>query len=265
MWSDVLGLFRNYMGTGLIVIWYLISLIYLWIDEKRRHVRMAFLYMPLALLLVYFNPLCVKLVHGVVGSDIYWRILWLLPMSATIAYACVCIYGRIARGGRKVAADLFALCMAAALAVSGSLIYGSPRVSRAENLYHMPDSVVHICDAIEAPGREVMAAFPLELTPYVRQYCPVVCMPYGREMVMKSWNHQNPLCDAMEQEVIDMEQLVPLAREVSCHYVIFRADQAFSADPQEYGWTLHGETDGYVIYRDPATELIIPPDPTGRP
>ena len=93
MWSDVMELFRNYMGTGMIVIWYLISLIYLWINEKRMHVRILFLYVPIALLLVYFNPLSVKLVHGVVGSDIYWRILWLLPVSATIAYVCVCVYG----------------------------------------------------------------------------------------------------------------------------------------------------------------------------
>lgn len=56
MWSDVMELFRNYMGTGMIVIWYLISLIYLWINEKRMHVRILFLYVPIALLLVYFNP-----------------------------------------------------------------------------------------------------------------------------------------------------------------------------------------------------------------
>lgn len=261
MWSDVVELFRNYMGTGMIMIWYLIALIYLWISEKRKPVRILFLYVPIALLLVYFNPLAVRLVHGVVGSDIYWRILWLLPVTATIAYSCVCIYGQIAREGKGVRANLFALCMAGALAASGSFMYSSPRFSRAENLYHMPEAVVHICDAIQVPGREVMAAFPLELTPYVRQYSPTVCMPYGREMVMKSWNHDNPLCDVMEQEVIQMEQLVPLAREAACHYVIFRAGQKFSARPESYGWTLFRETDGYVIYRDPAIELVIPQNP----
>ena len=265
MLREVVGAFRNYMGTGLIVIWYLISLIYLWIHEKRRHVRILFLYMPIVLLLVYFNPLFVKLVHGAVGSDIYWRILWLLPITVTIAYTCVCIYGQIARRKRRAAADLFALCAVGLIAVSGSFMYSSPRFSRAENLYHMPEAVIHICDAINVPGREVMAAFPLELTPYVRQYSPTTCMPYGREMVMKSWNHQNPLADAMEQEIIDMEQLVPLAREAGCHYVIFQAGQKLSQSPQEYGWTLFGETDGYCIYRDPAIELIIPTDLTQRP
>lgn len=261
MWSDVVELFRNYAGTGMIMIWYLISLLYLWIDEKRKPVRILFLYVPMILLLVYFNPLAVKLVHGVVGSDIYWRILWLLPVTGTIAYSCVRIYGRIAREGKRLRADLFALCMAGALAASGSFMYHSPRFSRAENLYHMPEAVVHICDAIQVPGREVMAAFPLELTPYVRQYSPTTCMPYGREMVMKSWGYDNPLSDVMEQEVIDMEQLVPLAREAGCHYVIFRAGQELTAEPEIYGWTFLQETDGYVIYRDPATELIIPQNP----
>ena len=34
MRSDVTALFREYMGTGMIVIWYLVSLIYLWMKEK---------------------------------------------------------------------------------------------------------------------------------------------------------------------------------------------------------------------------------------
>ena len=265
MWSDVMELFRNYMGTGMIVIWYLISLIYLWINEKRMHVRILFLYVPIALLLVYFNPLSVKLVHGVVGSDIYWRILWLLPVSATIAYVCVCVYGQLARGGKKLRADLAALCMVGAIAVSGGFMYSSPRFSRAENLYHMPEAVIHICDVIQVPGREVMAAFPLELTPYVRQYSPTTCMPYGREMVMKSWGHDNALCDAMEREVIDMEELVPLARQAGCHYVIFPTGQEVTASPESYGWILFQETDGYVIYWDPEVELVIPANLTLRP
>ena len=108
-------------------------------------------------------------------------------------------------------ADLAALCMAGALAVSGSLIYSSPLFSKAENLYHVPDSVVHICDAINVPGREVMAAFPLDLVPYVRQYSAFVCMPYGREMTVDRWNYHDPLCDALEQDPVDLEVLVPLS------------------------------------------------------
>ncbi len=268
MGSDVITLFREYMGTGMLVIWFLVAVIYLWMKEEKRYLRISFLYMPLCFLFLYFNPLFARLVYEKAGDEIYYRILWLLPVSVVIAYACVCIYGRLVRakpvqgsffhGKTQLLGELFALCAAGILAVSGSLIYSSPLFSEAENLYHVPDSVVHICDRINVPGREVMAVFPLELVPYVRQYSPVTCMPYGREMTVERWNYQDPLCDAMEQEVIDLEVLVPLAREAGCHYCILPAERRIQGDPASYGWIRLAETDGYVIYRDPAQELWNP-------
>lgn len=257
MWNDVIALFRDYMGTGLIVIWYILSLVYLWIHEKRRHIRILFFYMPIVVLAIYFNPLFARLVYGVAGSEIYYRILWLLPVTVVIAYTCACIYRQLAVG-KRLRAELFALCAAGIIALSGSFIYSSPLFSRAENVYHMPDSVVHICDAINVPGREVMALFPIELVQYVRQYSPFTCMPYGRELTVGRWHYHNPLRDQMEREVIDMEQLVPLTRYWGCHYVIFREGQRLQGSPADYGWTKFGETDGYVIYRDSQVELVIP-------
>lgn len=268
MRSDVTALFREYMGTGMIVIWYLVSLIYLWMKEKRKYIRILFLYMPVILLLIYFNPLFARLVYEMAGDEIYYRILWLLPVTAVIAYTCVCISGQIAQsnpapgslfhGRQELLAELCSLCMAGALALSGSLIYTSPLFSKAENLYHVPDSVVHLCDAINVPGREVMAAFPLELVPYVRQYSPVTCMPYGRELTVDRWNRYDALSAAMEQEAADLEVLVPLAREAGCHYCILPAEREILGEPESYGWVRLGETDGYVIYRDTAIELWNP-------
>lgn len=267
MGSDGIALFRAYMGTGMLVVWYILSLLYLWIREKEKDRRILFLYLPIAVLLVYFNPLFAGLVSRV-AEEIYYRILWLLPVTVTNAYACVCICGQIQEakprqgsffyGRTGLWADLFALCAALVLGVSGSFIYSSPLFSKAENRYHVPDSVVHICDAIEVPGREVMAAFPLELVPYVRQYSPVTCMPYGREMTVDRWNRYDPLSAAMERKVVEMEELVPLVREASCHYCILAADREIKGDPEAYGWIRFAETDGYVIYRDPATELWNP-------
>ena len=59
---DALKLFQEYMGTGLIVLWFLVSLLYLWLTEKRKYIRVMFLYVPLVLLLVFFNPLLAKIV-----------------------------------------------------------------------------------------------------------------------------------------------------------------------------------------------------------
>lgn len=254
MWSDAVNLFREYMGTGLIVIWYLFSVVYLFVCEKRKEVRILFVYTPIVLLLLYFNPLFVRLVYSAAGGEIYYRILWLLTMAVVVAYTCTCVYGKLQ--GRKKA--VFAVCMAGILMVSGSFIYSNPYFHKAENLYHVPDSVVEICDAINVPGREVEAVFPAELIQYVRQYSPVTCMPYGREILVERWNNADELFDVMEEEKIDLERLAPLVRERSCHYVVLRLDKEVIGDTADYGWERFFETKDYVVYRDPYTPLIIP-------
>lgn len=249
--SSVFQTFYNYMGTGLTVIWYLVALIYLFLQEKRRPRRILFVYMPVIVLLLFFNPLFAELFNLLVGEQIYFRIVWLLPVIVTIAYCTVIICERLK--GKK-AALFTAVCLVLTV-VSGKLVYSSPLYSRAENIYHMPDSVVHICDAIKVPGQEVMAAFPIELLQYVRQYSPMVCMPYGRLVLM---GYNDEFCSAMNADVIELETLVPMSRAVRCHYLIFRQDQNIVGQTETYGWELFLETDGYVIYRDTNIEMYVP-------
>ena len=96
---DALKLFQEYMGTGLIVLWFLVSLLYLWLTEKRKYIRVMFLYVPLVLLLVFFNPLVAKIVSQMADGEIYYRILWLLPVTPVIAFGTVQLCGKLA--GRK--------------------------------------------------------------------------------------------------------------------------------------------------------------------
>lgn len=249
MWKDVVELFRNYMGTGLIVIWFLLSLVFLYVTEKRKHIRVFFVYVPVLLLLIYFNPLVAELVYRVAGNEIYYRILWLVPMTPVIAYSCVCICGRLRQEGRKRTAAGAAVGTAVLLCFSGSFIYSNPYFSRAENVYHVPDSVVHICDAISIPGREVMAVFPKELVQYVRQYTALMRMPYGREITVERWNFYSELYDAMEADVIVLEELEPAVWQAQCHYVVLPSDKEVRGEFADYKWELYCETDGYSVYR----------------
>lgn len=243
MWTDVIQIFQKYMGTGLLMIWFLAALIYLFLSEKRKDRRILFVYVPLILLVLYFNPLFAGAFCMLLGSEIYFRICWLLPISVVIAYTAVCVFERL-KGTKQL---IFTVTAAALIIVSGKLVYDNPLYSRAENVYHVPDSVVHICDAIVVPGREVMAAFPREMLLYVRQYSPFVCMPYGREAIQ---GVPNELFYAMEQDAIDLEIVAPLANTEECHYVIFSEEKELIGEPEAYGWELFGQIDGYVIYRN---------------
>lgn len=247
----IIGTFQSYMGTGLTIILFLLALVYLFIFEKNKPRRILFVYTPVIILLLFFNPLFAWVFGRVEGGETYFRLFWLLPYLAVLSYTAVLIAER--QKGKKV------LCVAAAaavlFAVSGKLVYTNPLYSRAENIYHMPDSVVHICDAIEIPGREVRAVFPHELLLYVRQYSPVVRLPYGREVLMDTLHE---MYGTMEADEIDLEKLLSLSRKEECHYIVFRQDAEFIGEPADYQLELFLESDGYMVYRDNAVPLVIP-------
>ncbi len=251
---DVIALFQNYMGDGLIMIWYFFSLVYLWLEEKRKNIRILFVYVPVILLLLFFNPLIARIVFRLADTEIYYRILWLLPVSVTIACAVTKIYGQL-QGRAKL---FFAGAAAVILLVSGSFIYQNPLFHRAENWYHMPQSVVDICDSIRVEGREVMAVFPEELLQYVRQYDGTICMPYGREITVDRWNVWNELYGEMEAEEIDAAALTALARQWGCHYIILPDDKKIAGSLAACSYERYDHVDGYTIYRYADADLSVP-------
>lgn len=251
MWLVANEFFRLYMGTGLVVIFFLAALVYLFLAEKSKPIRILFLYMPVLVLLLFFNPLVTKLVYEYADDEIYYRILWLLPVTMVLAYTVVKIYGEL-QAKKRV---LFGGTAAILIMVSGSLIYNNGFFGKAENIYHVPQSVVEICDAIEVEGREVMAVFPKELLQYVRQYSPVVCMPYGREITVDRWNYSLELYDVMEAEEIDAGKLSELARKYACAYIILPQDKVVNGNLNNYDFANFGATEGYVIYKDSTVNL----------
>ena len=92
MWNDMLTLFREYVGTGFGVLVFALSLIYLWRQEGRREYRILFIYLPIVLLLLYFNPWFARKMYEPAGAEGYYRILWLMPFTLVVAYTIVHIY-----------------------------------------------------------------------------------------------------------------------------------------------------------------------------
>ncbi len=235
--------FQKFGGSGGILCWFAIAWLYLWCTEKQRDRRIIFLYMPAIVLLLFFNPLFYKIFGGVTEEAIYFRFLWLIPITLVIGYTIV----QVGEGLQKKKRNCFIMLAVLVLMVSGKLVYRNPLYSRAENMYHVPQTVVEICDAIEVEGREIMALFPREFLLYVRQYSAVVCMPYGRNEYMGGYNE---LYRLMNKEELVVEEIVPKIREYGCHYVILGEDKKLIGNLKDCGFELLGEVDGYKIYRD---------------
>ena len=245
--------FQKYAGSGLAIGFFLLALIFLWVKEKRKPRRILFVYTPVLLLFLVFNPVFSGIFERVVGPETFFRLFWLLPYLTVLSYTAVLLTEQF-QGQKKAAAAVAVIVL---IAVSGKLVYSNPLYSRAENKYHVPDSVVSICDAIAVPGREVIAVFPRELLLYVRQYSPVVCMPYGREVLM---GMNNSFYDVMEAEQIDLEELLSYTRDsrYQCNYIVLRRDKKILGNPTEQGLELFYETEKYLVYRDTQIELTVP-------
>lgn len=244
MWNSIIDLYQKYIGTGMIAGLLLVAVIYLLVTEKNKNTRIVFLYMPLMVLALFFCPLFAGVFNYFVGIEIYFRFMWLVPVAIILGYAAVKIIVSL-NGKKRLIAGV---AMGAIVMISGSFIYKNPDYPPAENVYHIPQDVVDICDAIRVEGREVVAAFPREHLLYVRQYSPHICMPYGRDAYIGEI--QDNLFDTLEKDRIDAEKTVEYARARGCHYVIFSAEKQIIGEFEDYEYRLFDEIGGYLIYED---------------
>lgn len=234
--------FQKYGGNGLIVSWFLVAWFYLLLKEKKKQNRIIFVYMPACILLLFFNPLFYRIFVDITEDAIYFRFLWILPISVVIAYSVISLVNGL-KGKKKI---IFGVIASGIIMISGKLVYTNPLFERADNLYHVPWEVVEICDTIKVEGREVMAVFPREFLLYVRQYSPYVCMPYGRE----AFEDGDSFFWLMEQDVIDAEELALVSKEHGCHYVILNKAKMLIGSLEANDYIVIKEIGDYLLYRD---------------
>ena len=247
MWSRIVSSYEGYIGSGMLAGLFLVAMIYLFFSEKNKNIRILFLYMPMLTLILYFCPLFAAIVYSFTGEEIYYRQLWLLPVVPVLAYTAVKILMKC-NGKKRVLAGM---AMVGILLLSGRLVYKSPYFSPAENPYHVPQTVVEICDTIQTEETLVKAVFPGEFLQYVRQYNSRIWMPYGREMLVARWGFQYDLFDLMEAQFPDAELIAAKAREQHCQYIIFSESKPLSGSFTDYGYELIASIGGYGVYWDP--------------
>ncbi|NLL77815.1 MAG: hypothetical protein GX235_11330 [Clostridiales bacterium] len=256
-------IFKNYAGNRLVIALFLLSLIFLLFKEKDKRRRAIFVYTPLTLLFLFFFPIFrkifVRLMSG--EGDTYYRVLWLIPMGVIIAYAGVRLAGMVyAKKGKWMKwAVLTALSIA--IVFSGKYVYASQYMSKAENLYHLPQTVIDICDLIAPEDGEerIWSVFPTDLVYFVRQYDTDIQMLYGREMVEPKWQYAEPVHSIMNHPTtIDIEELLKLTRERYCTYIVLPSNKDVTEDPENFGLKLLDTVDGYPVYYDPiAADAVL--------
>lgn len=252
MLKEIVTIFQNYCGSGWYPVLFLAALLYLLVTEKKKQIRVVLVESSLVITVLFFLPFTKTVMNLLGEGETYYRILWLLPMAVVIAYAGIRLFGKHYRIG-------FVL-LALVLVLTGKSVYDSPYLSKAQNRYHIPNSVIAICNEILPAEEEerVWAVFPQELIYYVRQYTSEVQMPYGREMLEVSWEWNwdtHPIYKIMREDTIDLDALSPLLTEYNCQYLILNKSVLYTGDPQKNGLTKIADIEAYELYRNEAVEI----------
>ncbi|MFI3176771.1 MAG: hypothetical protein R3Y67_04650 [Eubacteriales bacterium] len=249
----VIQLYNDYFGRQGYLVWlFAACLVYLWITEREKTRRFYLVFFSTAIVVLFLCPLVAYIaVRTIFDQETYYRILWLLPTYPVIAYTITKVITERKRMGIKV---LLACASVAIIAGSGVYVYGNTWFVKSENIYHLPQVTVDICDKINEEGEWVYAVVPKELIESVRQYSENLRLPYGREMLIERWGFSHSLYDIMEADVIVAEELASEARLYNCHYIVLAEYKEMDGRLEDYDYELFARVEHYTIYLDGTLE-----------
>lgn len=244
---SALQMLQLYFGNGSLMLLFAVALVYLWAKEKNKSFKILLIYFSLGLLVLFFFTPLLLFVQKIGEGEIYYRLLWLLPIGIVIPYAVA----KFASAWKKKWLKYTVVTLVCVyVAIGGNCVYNAPQLSKAQNAYQIPQEVIDICDAIVVEGREVKAVFPHELLQYVRQYSAFVVLTYGYDSIVERWGLNHPLEEEMRKEVSDSVVLASLARETHTHYIVLHKHHQVKGDLEEQEFKLFFTTENYVVYLD---------------
>lgn len=249
----VWGEFVNFIGGksgALHWLLYVVALICCFFLGKQERKR---LFWPSVLVLIFFfNPFFYKYVGTRFLSGVYWRLLWMLPVSFVIAYALTRLAYKMKKDVVRIAVVVVA-CIC--IVVTGKPIFSDVTYREKENAYEIPNAAIAVADFVENWMQEWKETIivPNELLCSVRQYSASACLLYGRNaegFISDIGEEEALVYDEMSKEEPDVELITEIALQKNCRFIVF--DTSFHWIPEDlssYGYQRVGVVeDVYAIY-----------------
>ena len=239
-----------YNNKSFLVPLFLIALLFLWMTEKDRKLRVVLVYLVTAITVIFLCPLYAWIGMRI-DKDIYYRVFWALPIGLLVCYSVVKL---MIRFQTVVAKGLVLVLAVIGIALNGKFVYDNQNTihHRAVNQYHIPQSVIDVADALKLDNYKPIAVLPAELLPFFRQYSADVFTPYGRNILEPAWTFSNELYDAMEgsSDTYNAAEIARCARNEHCTYVVLSCMKQIEGSMEEQNYFLLGFVQGYYIYMD---------------
>ena len=258
--SYILSWYRQYFGTSALGLGFAAALMWMW-DRRRENskVRALFSY-GVMVSAVCLCPVTAKIIMKMIGSRVYWRVFWMLPLVVVLAYTGTeWVFRRPSdtsalRGKAKKA--IAALLCVLLVGINGTLVFSDLYFTGRENRYKIPSPVIRMADTITAhsaqfrikkKNRKVLA--PTEVAEVIRLYDASIVQAYGR-----STEFNPALQKVMFQQINagepDYELLTQKARRRRYSYLILREEQDNRQVMEGLDYEVIFEDNGYVVYFD---------------
>jgi hypothetical protein len=237
-----------YNSDSFLIPLFLIALLFLWVFEKDKNIKIVLVYISAVLAVTFICPIY-AMIGMKIDQDVYYRVLWALPIGVLVCYGAVKIMVRFKNIAAKALVFVLTILV---ICINGDLVYTKTLHFKAVNAYHMPQVVIDVADAVKLDKYKTAIVFPAELLPFIRQYSAEFYTPYGRNILESSWTFHNELYDAMEgdSEVYDIKEVTRCARNEHCAFVVLSSLKEMNGSMEEEGYFLLNFVGGYYIYMD---------------
>lgn len=252
MWNLSLDTWLAYWGDGWHSFVFFLCLVYLLISKRERKDWRIFVGYTLAALVVFFLPYTADFIANYcIGKNVYWRVLWLLPVAPVIAYVCTRVCTRWKNAGAQM---ILAAVFLVVLVFTGTQVYVNGNYEMPDNAEKIPYEVKAVAEMVRKDakdGKKRLAA-PEAIATYIRIYAPDIRMPYGRGSrgTSKEKTKLLYLMVNQEQQWVEPSEVTKLAQQSRCNYlVLWIEDAAVEQEYERYGCVLVGMVDKYHIYK----------------
>lgn len=225
-------------------------LYFLVFGRKKERARELLTYVAVALG-VFFCPVTAWIIQKCVGGSVYWRVLWILPMTPLIAYAGTCLIRKAWE--KKGIGCLLLAAVIAVLALGGTGLWMPGYYEKVHNFQKIPDEFAQICEVINGQKEEdeiIYLASDDHISSYIRVYDPSILMPYGRAGRGAVNKNAKLLHEQLVSETPVIKKVVKYAKKLDCTYLVFRLpSEKKQAYMEGKGYHLIGQVNAYGIFK----------------
>lgn len=251
------GYIYLYIGEGKGFLWVLFAagFILMILRVRRRPEASYLVWYTIIVSVLMFNPLTGSLLGKVGLDEVYWRMMWLIPITPVIAMAVAGADNYVLDLSKKKPSEKtskwvrFAIAVVCSIAVvaCGKWVYIERDFDFKKNVYKLPDDIPQVGRILKNGSKMIGEDSVME---WIRVYDATIRLPYGRQDLHFTHNdHQEELMQIFHEEVWSAKKVCTAARDNHCKYIVASVDRQIDGAMADYGYEEKTRTEKYIIYK----------------